>query len=79
MQAATAKLGASEENLHSVQCRARRGNRHHLHQPPRQRGRLVVLKQNITTREETAQLASWRLQAGEADSLESSQAHSSLE
>jgi hypothetical protein len=37
------------------------------------------LKKTLTTREETAQLATWRQQSGEADSLESSQAQSSLE
>jgi outer membrane protein, multidrug efflux system len=41
--------------------------------------RFEVLNQTVTTREETAQLATWRQQAGEADSLESSQALSSLE
>jgi NodT family efflux transporter outer membrane factor (OMF) lipoprotein len=38
-----------------------------------------VLQRNVKTREQTAQLASWRQQAGEADSLEASQALSSLE
>ena len=41
--------------------------------------KLAVLKQNLTTREETAQLAAWRLKAGEADSLEATQSQSSLE
>jgi multidrug efflux system outer membrane protein len=38
-----------------------------------------VLLRTVKTREETSQLATWRTQAGEADSLESSQALSSLE
>ncbi len=79
VQAAAASLGAAEENLHSVHAAlaaeiaatytALRANE----------ARLAVLKQNVTTREQTAQLATWRQQAGEADALESSQALSSLE
>ena len=41
--------------------------------------RLDVLRRTVVTREQTAQLATWRRQAGEADALESSQALSSLE
>jgi NodT family efflux transporter outer membrane factor (OMF) lipoprotein len=79
VQAAAANLGAAEENLNSVHAAlaaeiastyiALRANE----------ARLNVLRRNVTTREETSQLATWRQQAGEADSLESSQAQSSLE
>ena len=41
--------------------------------------RLEVVKQSVKTREETTQLASWRSQAGEIDTLELRQAQSSLE
>ncbi len=41
--------------------------------------RLEVTRESIKTREETTQLASWRFQAGEIDTLELRQAESSLE
>lgn len=79
VQAAAANLGAAEENLNSVHA-ALAGEIAATYTDLRaNEARLVVLKQNVTTREQTAQLATWRQQAGEADSLESSQAQSSLE
>jgi NodT family efflux transporter outer membrane factor (OMF) lipoprotein len=40
---------------------------------------IAILRETVKTREETTQLASWRTQAGEIDSLELRQAESSLE
>lgn len=79
IDAASANVAVAEENFHSVQavlvseiaiayCNLRATET-----------RLDVLHRNVKTREQTSQLASWRQQAGEADSLESSQALSSLE
>ena len=79
IEAASANVAVAEENFHSVQaalaseiaiayCNLRANET-----------RLDVLHRNVKTREQTSQLASWRQQAGEADSLESSQALSSLE
>ena len=79
VQAAAANLGAAEENLHSVHAALAAEIASTYTDLRTNEARLVVLKQNLTTREETARLASWRQQAGEADSLESSQAQSSLE
>lgn len=79
VETANANLGAAGENLHSVHAAlaaevatvytALRANE----------ARLKVLQTNLGTREETAQLAGWRLKSGEADTLESTQAQSSLE
>lgn len=79
VQAAAANLGAAEENLHSVHAALAAEIASTYTSLRTNEARLVVLQQNVTTREQTAQLASWRQQAGEADSLESSQAQSSLE
>jgi outer membrane protein, multidrug efflux system len=79
VQAAAANLGAAEENLHSVHAALAAEIASTYTALRANEDRLVVLKQNVTTREQTAQLATWRQQAGEADSLESSQALSSLE
>lgn len=79
VQAAAANLGAAEENLHSVHASLAAEIASAYTTLRANEARLVVLKENLTTREETAKLASWRQQAGEADSLESSQAQSSLE
>jgi outer membrane protein, multidrug efflux system len=79
LAAATAQLGATEENFNSVQASlaaeiATAYTNLRATEATRQ-----VLQRNLKTREQTYQLASWRKQAGEADSLESSQALSSLE
>ncbi len=79
VQAAAANLGAAEENLNSVHAALAAEIAATYTSLRANEARLVVLKQNVTTREQTAQLATWRQQAGEADSLESSQAQSSLE
>ncbi len=77
--AATANLGAAEENLHSVQAALAAEVAISYSNLRATEARLVVLRRNVKTREQSSQLASWRQQAGEADSLESSQAYSSLE
>jgi outer membrane protein, multidrug efflux system len=77
--AASAQLGASEENFHSVQAALASEIATAYLDLRTSEARLDVLLRNVKTREQTSQLASWRTQAGEADSLESSQALSSLE
>jgi NodT family efflux transporter outer membrane factor (OMF) lipoprotein len=79
VQAAAANLGAAAENLNSVHAALAAEIAATYTNLRANEARLVVLKQNVTTREETARLASWRQQAGESDALESSQAQSSLE
>lgn len=79
IQAAAANLGAAEENLHSAHAALAAEIASTYTDLRTNEARLDVLKKNLTTREETAQLATWRQQSGEADSLESSQAQSSLE
>ncbi len=79
VQAAAANLGAAEENLNSVHAALSAEIAATYTNLRANEARLVVLKQNVTTREQTALLATWRQQAGEADSLEASQAQSSLE
>jgi len=79
VQAAAANLGAAQENLNSVQAALAAEIAATYTTLRTNEARLVVLKQNVTTREQTSQLATWRQQAGETDSLESSQARSSLE
>ncbi|MDP3849521.1 MAG: TolC family protein [Luteolibacter sp.] len=79
IQAAAANLGAAEENLNSVHASLAAEIATTYTSLRANEARLVVLHQNVTTREQTAQLASWRQQAGEADTLESNQAQSSLE
>ena len=79
VQAAAASLGAAGENLNSVYA-ALAGEIAAAYTNLRaNEARLAVLKKNLTTREETAELAGWRLKAGEADSLEATQSQSSLE
>ncbi|MEO7100464.1 MAG: efflux transporter outer membrane subunit [Luteolibacter sp.] len=79
VEAASAQLGASEENFHSVQAALASEIAIAYTNLRVGEASLKVLHDTIKTREETNQLASWRTQAGEADSLESSQALSSLE
>ena len=77
--AAAANLGAAEENFHSVQAAlAAEVAIAYTNLRATQSG-FEVLMRNVKTREQTAQLATWRLQAGEADALEASQADTSLE
>ncbi|MCF7732117.1 MAG: efflux transporter outer membrane subunit [Akkermansiaceae bacterium] len=79
LEAAAANLGGSEETLHSVQAALAAEIATAYTGLRANEARLDVLRRNIATREQTADLATWRLQAGEADSLESNQALSSLE
>jgi NodT family efflux transporter outer membrane factor (OMF) lipoprotein len=77
--AAAANLGAAEENRHSVEAALAAEIAIAYTNLRATEARFEVLRRNVKTREQTAQLASWRQQAGEADSLEASQALSSLE
>jgi NodT family efflux transporter outer membrane factor (OMF) lipoprotein len=79
VQAAAANLGVAEENLNSVHAALAAEIATSYTNLRANEARLRVLLDNVSTREETARLATWRQQAGEADSLESSQAQSSLE
>lgn len=79
LEAAAAQVGASEENFHSVQAALAAEIAIAYTNLRVDEAGLDTLRRTITTREETNRLASWRTQAGEADSLESSQALSSLE
>jgi len=79
LEAATAQIGASQENFNSVQAALASEIGITYTQLRVNEAALQVLYRTIKTREETSQLATWRTQAGEADSLESNQAISSLE
>ena len=79
IEAATAQVGATEENFNSVQAALSSEIAIAYTQLRVAEAALEVLLRIIKTREETSQLATWRTQSGEADSLESSQALSSLE
>lgn len=79
VEAASANLGATEENLHSVQAALASEIAVSYTFLRASEARLAVLHRNVKTREQTSDLASWRTKAGEADALESSQALGSLE
>lgn len=79
VEAASAQVGASEENFHSVQASLASEIAIAYTRLRVNEAALEVLERTVQTRAETSQLATWRTQAGEADSLESSQALSSLE
>ena len=79
VEAAAAQLGATEENFHSVQAALASEIAIAYTNLRVDQASLEVLRRTIKTREETNQLASWRTQSGEADSLDSSQALTSLE
>ena len=79
VEAASAQLGATEENFHSVQAALASEIAIAYTNLRVDQASLEVLRRTIKTREETNQLASWRTQSGEADSLDSSQALTSLE
>jgi outer membrane protein TolC len=74
IEAASAQIGAAEENFHSVQAALAAEIAIAYTQLRVSEAALSVLRRTIQTREETSRLASWRTQAGAADSLESSQA-----
>ncbi len=75
----SANLGAAKENLNSIHAALAAEVATVYTSLRTNEARLEVLKSNLKTREQTAQLAGWRLKAGEADTLEASQAKSSLE
>jgi NodT family efflux transporter outer membrane factor (OMF) lipoprotein len=79
LAAAAASLGAAEESLHSVKAGLAAELAASYTTLRANEARLAVLRQTVATREETTRFAVWRLQAGEADELEASQARSSLE
>lgn len=79
IQAASARYGAVQENFHSAQAALASEIAITYTNLRVSEAALDVLRRTIVTREETTQLATWRTQSGEADSLESSQAISSLE
>lgn len=78
-KSAAATFAATEENLRSVQASLAAEIAIAYTRLRIDETRLSVLRDIVASREETARLASWRQQAGEADSLESSQASASLE
>jgi NodT family efflux transporter outer membrane factor (OMF) lipoprotein len=77
--AATAEVGAAAENLHSVQAALASEIAIAYTRLRSNEIGLTVLYRIVKSREQTSQLAGWRQQSGEADSLESSQTLSSLE
>ena len=79
VEAAAANLGAAGENLNSVHAALAAEIASTYTSLRANEAKLVVLLKNVSTREETAQLAGWRLKAGEADTLEATQSQSSLE
>lgn len=78
-KSAAANFAATEENLRSVQASLAAEIAIAYTRLRVDEERLFVLRDIVVSREETARLASWRQQAGEADSLESDQASASLE
>ncbi|MBC8126271.1 MAG: efflux transporter outer membrane subunit [Gloeobacteraceae cyanobacterium ES-bin-144] len=79
LQAATAQVGAADENLNSVRAALASEIAIAYTRLRANETGLVILNRIVKSREQTSQLAGWRQQSGEADSLESSQALSSLE
>ncbi len=79
VEAASANVDTAQANLHSVQASLASEIAITYTNLRVNEAGLIVLRQQITSREETTQLAEWRTESGEADSLESSQAISSLE
>ena len=79
VEAASAQLGAAQETFHSAQASLASEIAIAYTNLRVSEAALDVLYRTIKTREETSKLATWRTQSGEADSLESSQALSSLE
>ncbi|MFT4175808.1 MAG: efflux transporter outer membrane subunit [Luteolibacter sp.] len=77
--AATAQVGASEENFHSVQASLASEIAIAYTSLRATEARLDVTRRSLKSREETYQIAKWRLEAGKIDNLEASQALSSLE
>jgi NodT family efflux transporter outer membrane factor (OMF) lipoprotein len=79
VEAASAQYGAAQENFHSAQASLASEIAIAYTILRANEAALGVLQRTVTTREETSKLATWRTQTGVTDSLESSQAISSLE
>ncbi len=79
VEAASARIDAATENFNSVQASLAAEIATAYTNLRANETRMMVLRNIVKSREQTAQLATWRQQAGETDSLESSQALSSLE
>lgn len=77
--AASANAEATKEDFHSAQAALASEVALAYLDIRAQEQQIHVLQENLKTREETRQLASWRNQAGEIDTLELRQAESSLE
>ena len=79
LQAASANLGAVEETYHSVEASIASEIAIAYTNLRAAEARLEVVRRSLKSREETYQLASFRLQAGTIDALEEQQALTSLE
>ena len=79
LEAAAAQVGAAEENFNSVQAALAAEIAIAYTRLRVDEASLAVLRRTVKTREETYQLANWRTESGESDTLESSQALASLE
>lgn len=79
LAAADADLAQTRENLHAAQASLAAEVASTYVDLRAAETRLDVLRRSLTTREETLRLTRWREQAGTGDSLDSTQAVSSLE
>lgn len=79
IEAAAANFGVAEENVHSAQVTLASEIAANYVALRAAEARLSVLQRNVSTRENTNQLAAWRRQAGTTDALDASQAASSME
>lgn len=79
LAAASAALGAAEENLRSVQASLAAEIAAAYTSLRAAETGLGILQRNIAIQEETFQFTDWRRQVGEADALEATQAEASLE
>lgn len=79
IEASAANLGAAQENLHSAHASLAAEIATTYTTIRTNQARLAIIRETLVTREETARLASWREQSGEADALEATQAKTSLE
>lgn len=77
--ASSADAAAAEENLNSARASLASEVALAYIDLRSLEARLAIVRDSISTREETTQLASWRTQAGQTDQLELAQAKSSLE
>ena len=79
VEAASAQVGASEENKHSVEASLASEIAIAYTNLRSIESRLAVTRRTLSSREGTYQISKWRLDAGQIDNLEASQALSSLE